>query len=44
MRLLLISNPTAGPVDATTETILLAVAVQFESARLIDNLLYTRGA
>ena len=30
--------------EATTETILLAVAVQFASARLIDNLLYTRGA
>ncbi|OIN67987.1 pantoate--beta-alanine ligase [Exiguobacterium sp. KRL4] len=39
-----VAYPTLGPVDATTETILLAVAVQFESARLIDNLLYTRGA
>ncbi|WP_449403379.1 pantoate--beta-alanine ligase [Exiguobacterium artemiae] len=39
-----VAYPTLGPVEATTETILLAVAVQFESARLIDNLLYTRGA
>ena len=39
-----VAYPTLGPVDATTDTILLAVAVQFESARLIDNLLYTRGA
>ncbi|RJP00336.1 pantoate--beta-alanine ligase [Exiguobacterium sp. RIT452] len=39
-----VSYPTLGPVTATTETILLAVAVQFQSARLIDNLLYTRGA
>lgn len=39
-----VAYPTLDPVDATTETILLAVAVQFESARLIDNLLYTRGA
>ena len=39
-----VAYPTLGPVDTTTETILLAVAVQFESARLIDNLLYTRGA
>jgi len=39
-----VAYPALGPVDATTETILLAVAVQFESARLIDNLLYTRGA
>jgi pantoate--beta-alanine ligase len=39
-----VSYPALGPVTATTETILLAVAVQFQSARLIDNLLYTRGA
>lgn len=39
-----VAYPTLGPVEATTETILLAVAVQFASARLIDNLLYTRGA
>lgn len=39
-----VAYPTLGPVEATTDTILLAVAVQFESARLIDNLLYTRGA
>ncbi|MDX1258686.1 pantoate--beta-alanine ligase [Exiguobacterium sp. K1] len=39
-----VAYPTLDPVDATTEMILLAVAVQFESARLIDNLLYTRGA
>lgn len=38
-----VAYPTLGPVEATTETILLAVAVQFASARLIDNLLYTRG-
>lgn len=39
-----VAYPTLGQVDSTTETILLAVAVQFASARLIDNLLYTRGA
>ncbi len=39
-----VSYPALGSVTATTETILLAVAVQFQSARLIDNLLYTRGA
>lgn len=39
-----VDYPTLGPVTAETKTILLAVAVQFESARLIDNLLYTRGA
>ncbi|RDB33879.1 pantoate--beta-alanine ligase [Exiguobacterium sp. RIT594] len=39
-----VAYPTLGPVEAETETILLAVAVQFASARLIDNLLYTRGA
>lgn len=39
-----VAYPTLGPVNPTTKTILLAVAVQFKSARLIDNLLYTRGA
>ncbi len=39
-----VDYPTLGPVTSETKTILLAVAVQFESARLIDNLLYTRGA
>ncbi|WP_214849388.1 pantoate--beta-alanine ligase [Exiguobacterium sp. s193] len=39
-----VAYPTLGPVSSDTQTILLAVAVQFQSARLIDNLLYTRGA
>lgn len=39
-----VAYPTLGPVTPDTTTILLAVAVQFQSARLIDNLLYTRGA
>ncbi|MEW8975350.1 MAG: pantoate--beta-alanine ligase, partial [Exiguobacterium sp.] len=35
--------PSLRPATEQTTTILLAVAVQFASARLIDNLLYTRG-
>ncbi|KOP29563.1 pantoate--beta-alanine ligase [Exiguobacterium acetylicum] len=39
-----VDYPSLRPVTEQTTTILLAVAVQFASARLIDNLLYTRGA
>lgn len=35
--------PTLGPVTETSEEVLLAVAVQFERARLIDNVIWKRG-
>ncbi len=38
-----VDYPSLRPATEQTTTILLAVAVQFASARLIDNLLYTRG-
>lgn len=39
----LVDYPTLGPVTDASEEVLLAVAVQFERARLIDNVIWKRG-
>lgn len=38
----LLSYPNLGPITAVEETVILAVAVQFKQARLIDNFIFDR--